>query len=532
MKVIIKKIICIICYLLIVICITSACSNGKHVNTASENSYLPSNSVYNTEISSSELPKSESFDDTPVLLSEKQYANFISKLNKVKIDYAYSYFYGIERAVSMEKKRPAQATAHTYEIEHGADNKIDCDTLVKIVKHNNDEYKNNTSSYKKLAYKDLTDEEISAYCKIITNVLNTEIAKNPAIDKDEVYCILGNLKMFSEPSTTSIAHVTDDNCMNINANMVKVLQNMNSGQDANVDTIIHETMHLLQKSCVDNEGEDDDFIGIAQKWDELEINPLFWRWFYEASAEKAMCHFTGDKPNTYANIINYLESFSMSTILNKNVSVNQTEYLCFQKNPELLYKQFGCDNNKEREELIKMMYTVDVLQFERDDFYDFYEKDFEKIDDDDEEALVKLQRELKVSICGTLSKKFYENLAALLIENELAIDDVFYIIRVFEEDLNNHLGCDDKDRTDANLKFLDIYLEIQDEFFEQLADSMNCSVDSIIRKFNAYKFAVNDMLLLNISSDKKEYIIERHQALINKGNKSMRQMNDELIKEK
>ena len=171
-----------------------------------------------------------------------------------------------------------------------------------------------------------------------------------------------------------------------------------------------------------------------------------------------------------------------------------------------------------------MMYTIDVLQYEREDFYDKYNPVYGEIETEDE--LVELQRKLKVSICETLTKKFYENLANYMVDNNMAMKDMFYVIRAFEVDINSHLDCASLEKADTNGPFMENYLKIQNNFFQYVADSSGLSQDEVISNYSSYVPNEDNKLLNGIDSSKKDFIVKRYKDVESKGDYSILEMNN------
>ena len=486
-------------------------SNNKKNNNTSSNS-SSSSSSYST---SSKLYK-DSYDDTSIHMNSYEYNQFMNYLSSRKTNYAYSDLYDINKALDREKSQGSHNNNHDNQIEM-VNGKFDSTKLVESIKKNNKTYRDSLpSGFKKSSLKDMKDSEIKAFADIIVDTLNYEIEKHPNIDIEELRCVLGNLKLYSS-SSTSNAYVDDDDMMAVSPAMLKVVEvmNRNTGNDASRDVIVHEAMHLIQKGCKHNmEYDHYSQIGISKKWDDLEVNTLQWRWFYEGSAEKLMTTYTGDSPITYKYIVSYFDSLTTAGIANDNIKVDSLEEVSLSHNSNDFFKLMGADTARDKEELIKMMYTLDVLQFGRDDFYNKYEPIYgpKKTGDD----LVLYQQELKVSICETMTKIFYSNLAEKMTKDNLSIDDTFYLIRLFEGDMNNHLEMNNTKKKEQSDVFAKDYMEIQNEFFNNLASSNNMSVDSLKDKFDNYEFGINKEKTLNsFSNDKKDYCFKKHQEVKN-----------------
>lgn len=485
--------------------------------------------TYEEEIPQITLEKTPSreYDNTVVQMTNGENSEFQAYLSQLATPYTYEEFYQIPQALNYANTHPRQTiTTHTHSINLNSEGLFDAQTITDAVLKNNEAYLNSDtiSGYRKASLNELSTSEINAISEVIAEALNYEIANSPVeINMDELRCVVGNLKMFSSPSTSN-AYVNNDDCLVVSPNMLDVVQLMDQDRDAKRDVLIHEAKHLIQKSCEDNLKDNNIQVGVSREYGELSVNPLNWQWFYEASAEETMDNQTGNGPITYQYLVSYLDSISMATILDDNVAANTTEYLCFQKDPEKLFEQFGCDSEAEREELIKMMYTIDVLQNERDDFYAQYNPVYGELASEDE--LVQLQRDFKVSVCETLTKKFYENLSNYLEQHPTTIDDTFYLIRAFEGDINSHLDCANAEKLDHNQDFMDYYVGVQDNFFQSLADSNGLTIEDVTERFNTYTPTQENAEKLSIDSAKKDFIIERMEEVSDRASASLRATNE------
>jgi hypothetical protein len=99
-------------------------------------------------------------------------------------------------------------------------------------------------------------------------------------------------------------------------------------------------------------------------------------------------------------------------------------------------------------------------------------------------------REMKQGICITLTKYFYKNLAERVANTDVSLQDIYYLINVFEEDLSSHTDYDSSEKFTFNKEFMSYYIEVQDEFFNMIADD-NMSFDDIVNGFKEYSMALS-----------------------------------------
>jgi hypothetical protein len=108
-----------------------------------------------------------------------------------------------------------------------------------------------------------------------------------------------------------------------------------------------------------------------------------------------------------------------------------------------------------------------------------------------EDELTVLRIEMKASLCATLSKYFYENLAEKMTGESVSLTDLFLLISTWEADLNYHITYTDETRYDNVKNFLTGYNEIQTAFFERAAAALDIKPKELTESYNAYNAAVH-----------------------------------------
>ena len=364
-----------------------------------------------------------------VNISDVNTSAFLEYVSKVDNSYHYEDLFEIDEALNKYYSTPkAKATSHATSII-GANNEFDYDTVYAQIKKNNQRYQeeNNPKNGKVNFYKELDEEQLKRTCTLITEVLNSYLKSHMVSDIGELSCIVGNLKVLRDNTSFSNAYVTDDDCMLISPSMLNVMDIMT--KEKTFDQVVtHEIEHLLQKRCQDNLKSDVRNVGICYSYDDLEINPLYFSWFFEASAEKETCNYKYDAPITYKNMIGYLESLNISTMLYSDVSALQSEKLCTSRDLDSLFSQFHCETLEDKKEVIKMMFAIDIIQNENEEFLLKYSSStgVKPLSED----ILNMKYELKPDICTTYLKSFYRSLTAALSTQSIPLKDVFYLIRL------------------------------------------------------------------------------------------------------
>ncbi len=468
-----------------------------------------------------------------VTVNTKGLTAFENYLDNIDTKYDYSELFNTKAALDRYEANKYDINInHSHDFLNGSKS-VDSNKLYSVVKENNQAYlKEHSSSM----YKELSKKEMQRICDIIAETINAYIKSNPEIDMNELSCNLGDLKLFSKNSGSN-AFISVDNCLVVSPHMLNILEKMNKNADAYKETIMHEGVHIIQRSCDDDEkvnvGKN---IGISYKWDDFDVNPLDFKWLYEASAEKCQVNLTKDKPLVYQNMINYLESLSFSTILDNNVTVKQTENLSLQKNLDKLFEQFNCKTEKQKIELINMMMSINIIQIEPDDFEAKYQSVYGKDLASDVDLYGQLKCVIKPEVMETLSKVFYRNLAEAVVHNKMTLQDCFFLIETFENDINSHIKYSDESYSTTNKNFIDNYVEIQNEFFYMLSLNGEYSQTNIESDFKGYHSVLssktgektNNYSLLWSNDIKSKYLTEYSKEMKINSSQSIRYYQEKL----
>ncbi len=467
---------------------------------------------------------------TPIDFKIENFNGFNEYLNSLVTYYEYEKLYDFNSSLT-EYNKLNLVTSHKSSLSS-----ITIDSLYSTVKNNNEKYKKSLSI---TIYKDLKTKELKSICEIIVNTINNYIKENKSINVERVKCVLSDLKIFNQLSSVNNAFVTDDNCLILSPNMLKIAQMIN-GNETDKDVFIHEINHLLQKGCncdLKNNPNLKNNFGLSYSFNNLKVNSLNFSWLYEASAEKNMMNYTGHDLLVYKNMIGYLESLSLVNILNDNYNVNDTEELSFKRTLDDLYKYFNVSSASDKLEILNLMYSIEVMQQAPNDFYKAYQEQTGTLKTS--ELVDEINYNVKSSICQTLSKLFYRNLSKNIVGKNATLEDVFYLISLFENDLNNHLKYDEQEKYEYNEEFINKYIEIQDNFFYQLSKCLNCSQESIEEMFLEYRSNIKlddgniakNYSLEFLDEQKISYLNERAESLKSEATSSIKNVQKQFNEE-
>lgn len=493
-------------YLSIIASLTSGCSKKEIKNNKLNfNKIDTTTSYYDNSISNNNNYDNSfnniddyNYNGEHILLSEDSFNAFQCFLKENKTKYYYENYYEIDKAFSeYSKVKDLNVENHSYTIKE-----LSAEELYNTVKKNNKIYLER-EKYSASLYSELDDKTLKEVCDIIINTIL--YYQSDINDINETKCILGNLKIFSKPFLSN-ASVSDDNCLLMNINMINTLEIKKTSKEQNVfeDTISHETIHLLQDCCIDNK-KIKYRIGNSYKFNNLEINSLFYNWFYEGSAEKLSNNYTGDTPLVYNYYINYINSLNLSTMLG-NTNVDAAQKTTLDQDLDSLFKMFNCTTNEEEKEILNMMYSLNIIETDDEGFLNAIQLS------NNSDEYIAIKRNIKASVCMTLTKHFYKNLAFIIKEKNLTLQDIFYLITIFESDINSHLTYADENKYQDNQEFIEEYLNIQNYFFNLITESNNYQINELIEIFDNYGLlnsnGINNYNLSFLPKEKQNLINE------------------------
>ena len=444
-------------------------------------------------------------DSTKITISESEYDKFEESLQEYGDVFKYSDLYDVEKALKEDQKviKPIKKHTHSIKLEN---NKFSSDEIAKVIKENSKEYLkgDEITPLKRASFKTLDNKKTKEVSKIIADVLNAEIKNNKNIDIEELKCVIGDLKVYTNP-TTANAYVDEKGCLVMSPNMIKLTKIIKKTDDAEQKVIVHEIEHLIQKSCRDHKVLQ---FGVSKNIDTLEVNPLEWKWAVEASAEKKMMEYTDSEPLTYDYIVSYLNTVGLSGMLYGKNSEN-IEDAFGQKDRNELFKMFNCSTKEDQKELINLMYTIDIMQYNREDILN-------KIGNVD--GTRNFQESLKPSIGTICTKHFYRSLGNYVRENNVTLEDMMFLIRVFESDMSVHINCSNNEYKRYKKEYLNNYCEIRDDFFESISNN-NVTFNQIFDKYNSYELgSIPKNIEKKCTKDQIEFINDRIAYAEDRGN--------------
>lgn len=402
--------------------------------------------------------RQETGDYTPVEITVDPAAaqRFLDFLDADSTEYEYSELYALDQAMAMAESHSPTVCSHEETL--CPDGRIPtAETLYRTVQENNRAYlAEDPQVYA------LPDELVRHICSLIVSELTRAGSNMEKEDRIRIGCALADLTIVGidsaspekNPGGTVInAMVTSDGCMLVDEKQIETLQ----GEQAADRTYCHEIQHIFQRACPPADQPGYTAIGCCEYWDELAVNSLHWRWLYEAAAElNVMREYGCTEAVVYTNMVGYLKPLEMIAAIRPGTVGQDVEFCQYTNDPEAIFSLFQASIPEEREELIDLLYAIDYVQLECEDFLAAYERVYGPCKDP-----VALKQGIKQGICKTLTKYFYSALTQRILESstgqgteKISLQGVFWLINVFEADMNWHLSYDDADRWEKNQAFV------------------------------------------------------------------------------
>lgn len=382
---------------------------------------------------------------------------FQTAIKTEQVEYGYGELFDYEKA--MQGMRVEHSVAEHKYSALDADGMLTKEHLCEIVIENNEVY---LETAVKSVVKDVDEELILQICEIIVGVVNDMLEKYPDIDKERVYCNLGNLKIVEKVSALNYGAVEPGMVLHINRNTAALLKYNDNASLYNV--IVHETMHILQFGCACEQIEGcERRFGPSHAYDDWEQDYADWTWLGEGSAERMACLYIGTEPMTYYNHINYILTLDLVNVLREDVPTNYIESLYFYDDVDKLFYAFDAETEEEKQEVYKMIYSLELMQMEPEDLTDAYEKFYgvawtEEVSGD-------VFNKVKRPILKTVTKKFFDNLADVIMTEEISKNDLLFLMNLYESTINQHLHLDNAKYDQYNEEFISWYKEYRKMLF-------------------------------------------------------------------
>lgn len=457
---------------------------------------------------------------TSIGIDNKEYKEIINVLESYNYEFSMSEYYDLENTLEIYNNTLYQKKKDTSIISNG---QLDLYKLYNTVISNNNAYMNQDVNAINSFLSQASKTEILNICNLIIETYN----KNPEIYGDIEYIsdTLSHLKIFKFPTSPESAAVSDkDFILTFNPEMIKKFTNMqvfrnNTDDDVDVSKTIfvHEAEHLLQKASNDFNYENGIETGFCRIYDKtnvnsLNVNSLWYSWLLEGSAELKMTETLSATPKLYDIKISYIRSYNLSRIFEDSYDVNDLINSAFVNDLDSMFKKLNINDKDSRMEFLKLMYSIQITQYDVDDFWEFYEKQ-EGITLTKEEK-ESIRMDIRTEAVKNLSSKYYKGLAKALKEGKIKdLETLFYLMRIWELDCCGHLNFANEAEYEHAKDFIIWQDNVEKSFISAISNSNNMSYDELISKYDNYHMLldvdgniINNADFSNLSKEKQEYI--------------------------
>ena len=417
---------------------------NKHENT------VTTTFSFATDDSSEEL----AYDSAKLEVFKKTLASY-------SVEYGYDELFNYEQAIS-----GIQVDCTVSEHQFSAldsNGRLTKEHLFEIVRQNNSAYLTGTTSL----IKDVDDELLLRICEIVVDTINDTLSDHPNIDKARVYCNLGNLKVVEKKAALDFAAVEPGMVLHVNST-TSSMAGLFTGSNM-YSVLIHESMHIMQYGCTCESVDGcTRRCGLAFAYEDREQDYSDWIWLAEGSAERMASLYANVEPMTYTNMVNYILSLDLATMLDSSVPANYVETLYFYNDLDKLFSLFGAMNEEQKQEIYKMIYSLEIMQMEPADVKEAYQRVYgqewtDEIRDD-------LNNRVKRPIVQTLTKTFFVNLANAICNNNLSRNDFLFLLNLYESTINYHLRLNKSEYDQYNADFVVWYESVRNDLFACIAN--------------------------------------------------------------
>ncbi|MBQ3510912.1 MAG: hypothetical protein IJA30_01290 [Bacilli bacterium] len=480
----------------------TACTGGllQFASQSKQSSY--SNTTNNSSITSDYINSTKSselsvYDEDlnthSITMNNYNYMNFINQLNSHDYSFEYAPYYGLDEALAVYNSTQINKSTQSDLLNNQG--KLDVNKLIQKVQQNNKEYMSKGTDSINTFYSDMSTSDMNKICTLIAEVVNNEFND---IEIAKVANTLTKLTMFQRTGSASNAYITNNLTFVYNPTMTDMYADVKkiTGENANPDeilksVIVHEIMHLLEYSASDINDENGLESGICRmynlpnKEEKVPVDSLWNSWVLEAAAELGMSDYLKIEPGTYGKKISYVRSYNLSRFNDLNLENQGLEDVAFNNTLESAYKDLELTNTESQKEFLKYMYSVEITQSDPDDFWKNYTAKTGLTPTDAEKTAIRM--DIRTDAVKYLSKNFYDNLADAIHEGKVKdLDSAFYLIRNWELDIYGHLEYTKTNSLKHAEDFIKWHGEIQNNFFNAIAESNGMTVDNINTLYNEY----------------------------------------------
>lgn len=422
---------------------------------------------------------------------------FLQLLEEQVVEYPYPQLFSYEEAMAGFVELSVEQHQACALDDRG---QLTAEHLCQIVMENNARYLGDGKTF----YKPLKEVDVMRFCRILTETINALLAQYPQIDKDRVYCNLGNLKILERTGALDFAAVEQEMLLHVNRTMGASAKLFGGGM---YQVIAHEAVHIMQYGCF-CEGVEDCQRRCGMGWSYASRKQDYsdWIWLEEASAERLASRHLNCEPMTYTNMIGYVQTLNLATVLQKDVPVNYIEQLSFQPYAEPLFALFGATTEQQKQEIYQMIYALEIIQSEPVDVKNCYKELYGQ--EWNEQIRDAVNYALKPAVVKTITKQFYGNLAKAIRENTVEKNDVLFLLNLYESAIGSHMRLVARAEAPEVKEFVAWYQTVRSAFFD-------CLENVSLEDYAAYS-ATDGASKCNaamswLSPEKQAFLVEKYE---------------------
>ncbi len=298
-----------------------------------------------------------------VNLSSQTANEMLGVIKSLDVDYKYADLYELDE---VNRRLQYDFSVSEHPLKKLDENNFNADVLYDIVIENNEKFEHDIE-YK---YEMADPEFVYEICKLIVKTIDEFKVEHPDLDWDRVYCNLSNLKMLYKSGMLAYAQVNEDLILSLSVHNMSIAE-MQLGENGYRNVLVHEIMHIIQIGCLcENVEEASRRAGISVYWDDFSLNTTDWTWLIEGAADRYAGNITGDGPSTYKYKVDYICSYDMSVLLRDDVEADAIESLTLVDDIDLLFDTFGCETQEEKNEVLKLLISTEIIQTQPALFYE------------------------------------------------------------------------------------------------------------------------------------------------------------------
>lgn len=458
--------------------------------SASESSENQEDEYIDTPIYNEYLLYASEATAIPISCSDNAYTSIVDTITDDSSDFRMAEFYALEDALNLYRNTVVNKSTATTLLTNGM---LDADKLYQCVLSNNAAVVTNGRNTLNAFYSDLDETEIAAICDEIAEVINAASGK---IEIEKVANTLEHLTIFEYKGSTNNAAITTKLAFTYNPGMVEIYRQQHIALGGSPEivwemVVDHEVMHIIQHGANDGIEANGIELGFCRMYNEqngekkIPIDSLYFSWILEAGAELGMADYLNVEPGTYQKKISYARSFDLSRFYKIDSKSDMLENIAFKHTLEEVLAALGIDSESEKQEFLKFMYSIEITQTEPNELWEYYESLTGRTLTDEEKTGIRM--DIRTDAVKYLTKSFFTNVTNAVHDGAITdLDSLFYLLRLWELDVFNHLEYTKVSSLAHAEDFVLWYDQTQSVILAAIADSSGIDSTQIQTLYSEY----------------------------------------------